>query len=372
MKKTLITMVIIIVIAAVGAGVYFGWKKSKEILTPVASPDAASSNLPSRVVSKIKALSNEPAVAYWADGSLENIFYLSLDGRIFKTNPDGEEVIGGQVMGDVKVGEFSADGKFVSAEFSNLGISKWNVFDLENKKWIILHSAITSVAFSNDGKKITYLQNNLKGYSDLFTNDTANFKNGVADFIKKQIKILSLNQEDFNVKWLSSNKILLVPKMLTEAEMEIWSVDLKTKNTVRFSAGNGLIFSFSKLGDLGIEFNTNSDKPKLSLIDGNGTRLADFGFYTFPQKCFIAGRANIFCAVPRDQAAFNRVKFVDDYFKRGVFSKDDFVQLDLNGNKLETVVFGDNQSIDAHFISFYGNKFLFINRYDNRLYSLAL
>ncbi|MCR4275230.1 MAG: hypothetical protein NUV83_00530 [Candidatus Wolfebacteria bacterium] len=375
MKKTLIIIGLVIIIAAVGVGVYFGWKKSKEILTPAVSPGAVSSNLPSQAVLKLKALSNESAVAYWADSSLsslENIFYLSSDGKIFKTNQNSEDVISDQVMGDVKKGEFSADGKFVSAEFSNLGISKWNVFDLENKKWLILPGTVTAASFSSDGGKIAYLQNNLKGYSDLFTNDIANLKKGVSEFAKKQIKILSLNQEDLDIKWISSNKVLLVSKMFTEAETEIWAVDLKTKNISKFLAGSGLILSFSKFGDLGIEFSTNSNTPKLSLIDGNGIKLADFGFYTFPQKCFIAGRSNIFCAVPNDQTAFGRVKFVDDYFKRAVFSNDDFIQLDLNGNKLETVAFSDNQSIDANSISFYGNKFLFINRYDNRLYSLAL
>jgi len=235
-----------------------------------------------------------------------------------------------------------------------------------------LPDTITAISFSNDGGKIVYLQNNLKGYSDLFINNVADFKKGIDEFNKKQIKILSLNQEDFDVKWINPNKILLIPKMFTEAEMEIWSVDLKAKTIARFLSGNGLILSFSKFGDQGIEFSTNLNTSKLSLIDGNGIKLADFGFYTFPQKCFMAGRTNIFCAVPKDQAVFNRVKFVDDYFKRGVFSRDDFVQLDLSGNKIETLVSGDNQSIDAYSVLFYGNKFLFINRYDNRLYSLAL
>ncbi len=372
MKKTLIIIIIIIAIAAVGVGVYFGWKKSKEILTPSISPGEVSSNLPSQAVLKLKALSNEFVVAYWADSSLENIFYLSSDGKIFKTNQNSEEAISDQAMGDVKKGEFSADGKLVLVEFSNLGVSKWNIFDLENKKWLILPSTITAASFSSDGGKIAYLQNNLKGYSDLFTNDIANFKKGGGEFSKKQIKILSLNQEDFDIKWINSNKVLLVSKMFTEAETEIWSIDLKTKNITKFLSGSGLILSFSKFGDLGIKFSANLNTPKLSLIDGNGKKLADFGFYTFPQKCFIAGRSNIFCAVPNDQSVFDRVKFVDDYFKRAVFSNDNFIQLDLNGNKLETIALGDSQSIDADSISFYGNKFLFINRYDNRFYSLAL
>ena len=368
MKRILIIIGLIVVAIAIGVGIYFGWEKSQEILSPVFNSKPSEETALKEPKTKLKVLSQNSVIGFWTDNSGQDVYYLSFDGKIINIKDGQEETLSDNNIGDIKNTGFSNDGKFVLVETSN----GWRMFNLEDKKWQDLPSAITSAHFSPDSKKIAFLSDNQKGYSDLITGDLASFKKGLAGFSKNQTKILSLAQKDFDINWISQNKILLLTRRASDINSEFWSVDVKTKTISRFLAGNELSAIWSKSGDLGFGLEIFDNQPKVFLFDQDGAKIADFRFFTFPSKCAIASGPNVFCAIPADQGAFAKVKSINQYFKRGIFTKDYVVKIDISANKIEEIFDGGPETIDADKAFFAGNQFFFVNRYDNRLYSLEL
>ena len=366
MKRILITIGLIVVVIAIGVGVYFGWKKSQEILSPVFNSKPSEETALKEPKTKLKALSQNSVIGFWADNNGNEVYYLSSDGKVMKIKDDNEEVVSENNVGNVISVKFSDDGKFIIEQNTEV----WRIFDLENKKWEILSTTISAADFSPDSKKIVFLQDNLKGYSDLTTVDLAFLKKGVINFFKNQTKILSLTQKDFDVNWISQNKILLLTRRASDINSEFWAVDVKTKTISRFLSGKELSAIWSKSGDLGFGLEVLDNQPKVFLFDQDGAKIADFRFFTFPSKCAIASGPNVFCAIPADQGAFAKVKPIDQYFKRGIFTKDYVVKIDISANKIEKIFDGGPETIDADKAFFAGNRFFFVNRYDNRLYSL--
>lgn len=155
--------------------------------------------------------------------------------------------------------------------------------------------------------------NNLPIISYL-TNDglyNLNLKDG------KTSLVLKLNNRDWQMEWLTVNEIYLKSRPTPVLNQEIWKVNLKDRTITRSTAP--------------ISF-----------------------------KCF-----NSYCAKPTNQVVDNL--FLDNYFKRKIYTNDSI----YFGSKL--LLRADEQNpIDATNLSLYKDKLLFINRYDQKLYSLEL
>ena len=108
---------------------------------------------------------------------------------------------------------------------------------------------------------------------------------------------------------------------------------------------------------------------KLSLIDDLGTVKANLDFTTLPEKCLVS-EPQIYCAIPKSIPA--KTVLPDDYLKKALYFSDLFYQIDITQNSSLEIFEPTDLVIDAINLKLIDGKLLFINRYDNKLYSLEL
>ncbi|MBT9171290.1 MAG: hypothetical protein DDT18_01663 [Actinobacteria bacterium] len=381
MKKTLIIISVVLGVLAMAVGIYFAWKKSRELLAPPVIDQRLITDdqrLPDLAEKKIKILSDQPIFDYWVFAtSTKQVFYLNQDGQIFKVKEDAEdEAITPEPIDNLQSVKSSFDGKLALIKFgpstsSGQG-SQFLIFNSETKVQEFLPENITAAAFSPDAKKIIYLQKQVgfKTASDLIIRELTGAK-------PKTSKILSFNQMDFDLDWILPETVILTPKPSAFSAVSAWNVDIKNKTfkplwPIDLS---GLMINWSidgrTDGKLGLQFNSGKEgsKDSLILINEKGEKRANLDFLTLPNKCFFA-EPKIYCAVPLEIPKDTILP--DDYLKRAVYFKDFLYQIDINQNSLSDIFSASEPVIDAVRLFISGNQLLFINRYDDRLYSLEL
>lgn len=193
----------------------------------------------------------------------------------------------------------SNDGKIVLIKSGSGDNLRFDLFDSSRNVWLQPILGIASADLSPDGKQVVYLTSNGQKSAALMTQEINAPK-------KKPSQILSINQIDFDLKWLELNKILLISKSSVDYNSEIWQVDIKTKILSRLMSANGLMVNWAKLGETAVRFFSIGRDYTLDFIDNKGNTRGVFQFKTLPNKCFIASPAQIYCAI-RETKTFFRV-----------------------------------------------------------------
>jgi len=375
MKKIIIIISVILGIVAMGLGVYFAWQKTKTILTPpgigqqptASNQQSTTGEQQPAAAQKLKILSDQPIFDYWifypaATSTDSKIFYLSQDGKIFQLEGGKSEAVSSEPIGNIKMIKSSLDGKRVLIKFGDFISPKFIIFNTEAKVFELLPENITAAAFSPDAKKIAYLE---KNSGNLMIKDLIGAK-------PKTVKVLSFNQKDFDLDWILAEKIVLTPKPSAFYRTSSWMIDINKKTLIALGTEvNGLMMKWSADGKAGLQFSSQSEgrEGRLNLINEQGAVQAVLDFITLPDKCFIS-QPKIYCAVPESIPA--KTVLPDDYLKRAVYFKDVFYQIDITQNSLSEILAGTEPTLDATRLNLVDNKLLFINRYDNGLYSLEL
>lgn len=380
MNKKIVIIIIIFGVLAIGAGVYFAWQKSGQQPQGTASQATDQNNYGKMTLpisgttnSKMRILSKENVLAYWVDNfststAGQDVFYISSSGNINKISGGNETTLSNENFGTLKFAKALAISNKILIVFKQDNSVVPIIFNLSTGEWqpLLGQKSATAVDLSLDGKKIAYLVPNSQGTADLFTLDLTNNK-------AKAIKLTSLNIKDIDLKWINDNNIVFMPKSSFDFISEVWDYNIQAKTFSKIAGGSGLMLNWSKFGDVALEFSAAQNKNySLSLIDNNGNIKGGFKFLTFPDKCFISSPSQIYCAVSRDQNAFNGLTLPDDYLKRGIYFKDGIYQVDITQNKFQALFEGEDPVIDATNLTLDGSKLLFINRYDNKLYSLDI
>ncbi len=365
MKKIIIIISVILGIIAIVFGAYFAWKKSKEILEPPIidqRPIIDNQQQITLAEQKLKIISDQPAFYYWLTNSTTtaDIFYINQVGQILKIKEDGDdEIISDRQIDNLQSVEANKDGGKIIVKHGS-----FEIYDLAKKIWQPLQN-VSAAAFSPDGTKIAYLENTSANstLSNLTTKDLINAK-------LKPVKIISLNQVDFDLNWISANKIILTPKSSNLVEAEAWQIDIKKKTISPFANGDGLMINFAKDGSWGLKFSIDFQKKlKLELIDSSGVSKANLGFSALPNKCLVT-LSNIYCAISESYNTIKAPALPDDYFKKAVYFSDKIYQIGINENNFSAVFSETLPIIDAANFEISNNKLFFINRYDNKIYSL--
>jgi len=375
MKKIIIIISVILGIVAMGLGVYFAWQKTKTILTPpgigqqptASNQQSTTGEQQPAAAQKLKILSDQQIFDYWifypaATSTDSKIFYLSQDGKIFQLEGGKSEAVSSEPIGNIQMIKSSFDGKRVLIKFGDFISPKFIIFNTEAKVFELLPENITAAAFSPDAKKIAYLE---KNSGNLMIKDLIGAK-------PKTVKVLSFNQKDFDLDWILAEKIVLTPKPSAFYRTSSWMIDINKKTLIALGTEvNGLMMKWSADGKAGLQFSSQSEgrEGRLNLINEQGAVQAVLDFITLPDKCFIS-QPKIYCAVPESIPA--KTVLPDDYLKRAVYFKDVFYQIDITQNSLSEILAGTEPTLDATRLNLVDNKLLFINRYDNGLYSLEL
>lgn len=370
-KTKIIIIVIALGIIALGVGVFFAWKNSyKNQESPLFGLTATDNQIlinNKLSQNKLRIISKGNAIAFSSINTSSTI-YLNSNGNVNLINGENEEIISNAEIKNIQYGFFSANGKFIVAVSIIDNENVFNIFDVSKKTWTPPMSKLEALTFSPDEKSVlTGIQN--KNIYEIYTANSDLL--GIDGY--NPVKIFSLSGRDFNLTWVNNDMVLLSSKPSKDYVSDIWSLNLKTKSLTKIFSGNGIMLGWDKFGEMGLKFQNLSEKRlSFAVVNKKGEEKGAIKAITFPEKCFISSVTQFYCGISQDQTIFSKVDFPDDYLNRNVSFKDGIYQIDILSNTLVPLYISENPILDIKNPVLNGNQLLFINRYDNRLYSLSL
>ncbi len=341
---------------------------------------------------KLVLIAQNQALDYFSDKG-SNVFMIQPDGRVVRVSGGKGEVISSGPVANVIHASFSFDGKRIMAITSSSSGNKFQVFNIDDKTWKAFSSIIQSASWSPDSHKIAFLTTG--DSSALYTIDTDNAS-------AKPVEIMRVRQEDMNLSWVSASRLLLSDSPSAFWNSSVWSVDVARKTIVPVISAPGLetAWSSSTLASVGIAMSANSNGQggRLKLIDQNGKEAQAFSFLTLPSKCAFydkpiqsagpttsptstaaakapaAPKANLtmVCGIPRDFQLLDGSQLPDSYLKKSLFTSDNFFEIDIATGNAKSVFEDSAKNIDSYDLKISGQSLFFINRFDQKVYSVAL
>lgn len=351
-------LAILIPIAILWGG-YYLW----QIFVVAEPPPEPISQIPTTLVpdlptpAQLTTLTETAIFDYWLNSKTGAVYYLNLAGQVFKISGGAEEGVNSQTLTKLNSAKASPDGTFIVAKFNYPNLPTFSIFNTVTNSWQPLPENTIAAAWSPNSQQLAYLNG-----------DYLKILNVVS---QKTQTIAKINQRDVELAWLKSSEILLLifgPS--ADLPSSLWSINLTTKVlTPIIKEESGLVINWSEKGNWGLKFNNFNRVPQFSLISDLGNVVKTFSFITLPEKCAL-GKDKIYCGVPK----FLRGGLVlpDDYYKKAVYFKDDLYLIDLATGDISLLYGGDETLIDAYHLTIKNNQLLFINRYDDKLYSLQL
>lgn len=353
-----IALGILIPLAIMWTGYYLWqtWVTAEPPTEPVTQiPTAIVPDLPAPT--KLTALTENTVFDYWLNSKTGALYYLNLTGQIIKKVGNTETAVNSQTLNKLNSVKASPDGMYIVAKFNYPNFPTFSIFNTTNNSWQPLPEGTRAIAWSPNSQQLAYLDDSRLKILNVVSQKTQT--------------ITTINQKDSSLTWLDPSEILLlISTPSADIPSSLWSINLKSKTLKPLIRDEmGLVINWSKNGDSGIKLNNINLKPKINLIDNLANVLQEFNFVTLPEKCALEEN-KIYCGVPK----FLRSGLVlpDDYYKKAVYFKDDLYLIDLITNEISLLYSGDETLIDARHLILDGGQILFINQYDDRLYSLQL
>ena len=335
--------------------------------------------------SGLRILSQRPVHAFTvrADGTL---LLAGPDGTIFELRGTTANTLSPTAIANLQTVSFSFNASKILAVFGDRSTPEVALFDVKSKTWQPFLAPATSAAWSPNDLRVAYLSQK----SGAISLNTLN----VADARAKPQELTRVHFADVTLAWNLPDQILLQERASGMVAASAWNWDVKKKTLVPFAedqrgfetrwlpnAASGLAFIAGQRGYGG----------SLLLISPQGDVRETFSFLTLPRKCAFgsvplpaelrtssgtpSGTAittSLFCAVPRDRATLESVILPDAYYKRAVFTIDDFYEINLVTGAIRTVLADPQQSLDATNVAVSGDTLYFVNRYDQKLYSFQI
>lgn len=388
MKKYLVIGLIVIL----GIGLFvigYFLRKSGGEPTPI---EGGSQNLPS-------ASTSTPTVLPGANSRLKSEslgfsvrgFFAASDGGVVIVQPsghitsikDGKNTLLSETnISEIIRADFSADGKKVLVGFGGWNKPQFSVYDLGKRSWQPLVEGVTAATWNPSDLRIAYALKK-SGYTSL----------SVIDFsASKPVgkEVTRIHAEDLNLTWIGKDEVAFWNKGNSQIPASAWKINLNTKKlTPLFTEKTSFDFATDRKGENILAAYDQAGALVLSLFGKQGGVGRILTAKTLPSKCGFEireetatptstqsksktiERTYLYCAVPRNFEAATGKILVEDYAKRQVFSLDNFFKLDLPNGSF-TPVYQGEESLDADQVKVAGEKIYFINRYDEKLYSISL
>jgi hypothetical protein len=339
---------------------------------PISQPITTQTQPPTGeilVSGQLKILSENPVFDYWVASSTQEIFYVTEAGKIAKVNPGGQDAfLSEQEIQNLNFILASPDSQKIIVAFGSPSQPQFSVFDLINNSWTPLPLEIKSVAWSPEAKRLAavIIQNNqinlaLPDLSKYLSNDPKQKEK------TSKVIIKNFSLKDLKMDWLRPDEIIFTDKPSSLVMGSAWRLNLSKLNLDEIiSPGNGLMIKWLK-DDLGLKF----QNQKSSLINWAGQTINNFPFMVLPEKCVLKSDF-LYCFLFSSDNP--KINWPDDYLQKSIYTNDGFYKFDLNNLTVPELVFDQwgEKSIDASNLKLLGNQILFINRYDNQLYSLEI
>ncbi len=356
MKKIFITIIFLLV---TGGSVYFAWPFIQNLLfsqptntQPASTPITKTSDL-------IKSLTDKPVFDFWFRD--DEIYFMTTDGQIFKITAGGAETnVNDQKIFNLASVSASTDGSSVLVSF---GMSNkiFSVFNLITKTWQSLSAGTAAATWSPNQNQLAVLKNSGVDSSLEILN--------IAD--QKTSPVLKFNGQDFDLNWVVPDAIYLTQKPAAGFAASIWSMSIKNKTLQPLIfEESGLMVQWSFDGKIGLKFTNTTHENALTLINQNNQLLEKLSlFKTLPSKCSFGGSV-LWCGVPLDIPRNNLLP--NDYLNNKIYFQDSIIAFDTASNTVKEIFDGQAPIVDVQKITKQGDKLFFINRYDKKLYSLAM
>jgi hypothetical protein len=369
MRKILIIIIIgVIVVLTIGGLVYF-------LSNRTTSPSAKPTNLPSGgqiSTNQLKVLSKEPVFDYWIASSTQEIIYINKDGKIGRIGQD--KFISEQTIKDLDYAQISPDGQNILVAFGDPHQPQFSILNLITDSWSPLPLEIKSATWSPEGKRLAAVINQNE-QNNLVILDLAKYLSNDPKQKGKSFTIIVKNfsLQDLKMDWLTPDEIFFTDKPSGLVEGSAWRLNFAKPTNTTFTEiippGNSLMIKWLK-DDLGIKFQNQQS----SLINWAGQTINNFSVMVLPNKC-VSKSDSFYCflfidTIPRT----SKINWPDDYFQKTIYTRDGLYKFDPKNLTEPQLVFDQwgEKNIDATNIKTVGNQILFINRYDNQLYSLEI
>jgi hypothetical protein len=397
-RKILIILIILIIIGAIAAGVYFGLQKSQKetligLITQKSLPVATSTSQSSGVSSgqgtstgqtsgqgqiladqkqRLSIYSTQPAIDYWVTPAVSDKststppeqFYVNSKGEIVQIKGANEEnvISSASDFGTPVSLTQNVNGSKIIVRFNT---GKFAIFDTKGKVWSEMENGIFDAAFSPSGSNVVFAKRS-GNVASIYTKNISSAKSPVT-------LVATFSVQDFNLNWPEANKIFMIPKPAYGYVGEIWYFDLSNKTLNQFSSGRGLSVIFSYSYNYGLEFvNQERSKIGVSIVDKTGKKLADMPFSTIFDKCSFAFDQKVaYCAISE---SFSPGEFIlpDDYLKGGLITVDSIYKISMDSSEIVKIIDSRTAQIDATDLKAVGSNLYFINRYDGKVYKFDM
>ncbi|PIR88976.1 MAG: hypothetical protein COU07_03750 [Candidatus Harrisonbacteria bacterium CG10_big_fil_rev_8_21_14_0_10_40_38] len=343
-KKTIITILIIILF---GITLYLSWSYfGKDLFIKKDTNTNVSNNTNSNILSKE---SEEDLLDYVVSDT--EVLKLLTNGNITKIDQDNnEEILSGSEIEDIFYSEFSPEKKYLLIGYGEAQ-KTFSIFNLQQKEWIQLPQKTSGVAWNPSGEKIAYITSDLQ--LKVFTIKTKN---------SKTLSILPIAESD--IFWPNENEIYFSDKPSGFHSGFIISYNLNTGKFKTINEKIGLTTHWLN-NEQRIDSYYSQDGLKKSSLTSN-QNIIEFPIGApIPFKC-TSNKKIIFCGITRTT---NNILLPDDYIKNNL--EENIVSWNIETDEIKTIT-TNQQSISIQNPSIYKEKLFFINRYDNKLYSIKI
>lgn len=315
-------------------------------------------------------LSDTKALDYWILKDTGEVYYITPSGVIWTAKKGADIKISDNTMSAINEVFVAPGGKKILVSFGDPNNPQWGIFDVIDKVWRPLPNDIKNAAWGIDDSQLLVVTKNGQKTPLSFANiqkTPPEYKMIVSDF--------ELN--DVWLKFEAPQNIYITEKASFLYPSHVWRLDTKTLTfDLIIPAENGLWVNWDRENKNGFMFSPKNNDLFLSTTELSNSRVAPF--ITFPEKCDTNTQNKlVYCFVPENIAWENTtsISFPDDYFKKKFYTVDNILTLDTNTHELG-IVFNSSLSsikeVDAVNPEINNNTVYFLNRYDEKVYSLEL
>lgn len=358
-------LIIIILIGAIGFSAYYYWDAILKLFYAPREEITASQRPVQK--EKIRLLSQTKVFGYWVNETKNEIFAVAENGKIISIKDSGEKTESDETIANLIKLLPSPDGQQVIVAFGNAQRPQFSLFNSADNSWRPIPLEIVNLAWINSENKL----------GDLIA--LIDTKNGVALETINLNKTNSTNTklvndlglEDVEMIWLKNDTIIFTERPSFQYYGGAWSLNLKDfKFRQIFKPEPGLITAWNQDGLLGLNFFVILPNfYNLAFTDNQGAVIKKLPFATMPEKCLLEKDA-AYCFVPKEISEEWRLP--DDYLQKIFYSNDLLYRIPAGEGETRLLLDASQDNIDGVNPRIFGNNLIFINRYDNRLYSFDL
>ena len=329
-------------------------------------------------------LANNQVLDYFID-TQNAIFLIEPGGHVVKITDGTQTVLSSTDIQNVMTAAFSFDGKKILVVFGNPAKPQVSVFDVTAKTWAPLSTEMKNPVWSPVDYQVAFFSAKDPTISVLATLDLRTPKTATAR------PVLALHAQDLEVSWPTKDTLYIFEKPSAFTEGSLSRVNIKTKSiSLVFEQIAGLMTAWS--GDRGIAFFGAAGANRggqLNLIDGAGKILNNFELVTLPTKCAFEKESRppapsapkntkptetefLVCGFPQSAQSFRLAPQPDAYLQKDFWSSDYFYKINLQDGTIQNLLPESDFIFDATNLSVFNKNLFFVNRYDKRLYTIAL